>query len=98
MTVYAGSTARIDLGIADTIQGVAYDPGVLRLTLISPQNEITTYTYGVDSQLVKDASGSYHADLTFPSPGKWRGKVEAQGSIDGAIPFSVDVLPIGATF
>ncbi len=67
-----GDVAR--LSTAFTVSGVATDPSSVALTILTPASASTTYTYGVDAQIVKSATGSYYCDLTLTAPGRygWR--------------------------
>jgi hypothetical protein len=52
------------------------DPTVLVFRWKEPDGTITSYTYGVDAELVRDALGLYHVDRTLNAAGihTWRWK------------------------
>jgi uncharacterized protein YfaS (alpha-2-macroglobulin family) len=64
--------------------GTAADPTGLTFKIRSPAGTVTTYTYGTDSQLVKDSTGRYHVDWPVPaaaaSEGLWSVRFEATGT------------------
>lgn len=51
--------------------GALIDPTAVTFVFTTPAGVTTTYTYGVDSQLVKDSTGNYHVDLSASARGLW---------------------------
>jgi hypothetical protein len=51
--------------------GVAIDPATVTLAIKTPAGVTTTYTYGVDSGLLKDGVGLYHLDVAASASGTW---------------------------
>jgi len=51
--------------------GVPIDPTAVNLSVKSPNGTITTYVYGVDSEVVKDSAGVYHMDIDLNKRGRW---------------------------
>ena len=53
------------------------DPTAVYFELREPDGVVTSYEYGVDAELVRDAVGEYHVTWTFAKPGRhavfWRG-------------------------
>ena len=45
---------------------------------------ITTYTYGVDAELVKEETGVYHVDIDANASGTWYYRFESTGTGQGA--------------
>lgn len=41
---------------------------------------VTSYVYGADSEVVKDETGEYHADLDLDTSGIWWVRVESTGT------------------
>jgi len=41
---------------------------------------VTTYVYGTDSELVKDATGDYHFDVDVDEEGTWYYRIEGETS------------------
>jgi len=73
MTEYEiGDLARVSAVFTDGESGDAIDPAVVKLAYKPEGGELTTLTYGVDEEIVKDSTGHYHADLDIVSPGVWR--------------------------
>lgn len=98
MPIYAGSTIDVDLGIVDNVSNGDFDPGALRVVFVSPENDRYVYTYGVDSEITRSAMGHFKATVVLDAPGLWQCRVEASGSVQGAVPFSIMVEPEGVTF
>jgi hypothetical protein len=79
-----GQAARLEVGPITNIAGTAIDPSPLTLTVYEPDGtEAHAFTYGTDAELVKDATGEYHADIELTSGGMWR-SVFAWGTGDEA--------------
>lgn len=87
-TYIPGEVARLTLAVT-TVAGVAADPGALRLKMRAPAGTVATYTYGSGSEIVKDATGNYHADIVLATAGVWayRWEMDAPnaGAAEGAI-------------
>lgn len=64
--------------------GAAVDPTTVRLRFMTPVGTVTTWTHGVDGQLVKDAVGSYRADIDAASEGQWHYRWEGTGANQAA--------------
>lgn len=65
-----GNARRVE--VAWTSSGAPADPDAVFLTIMQPgetSDEWTVYEYGVDSEITKDSTGVYHADITFPTTG-----------------------------
>jgi hypothetical protein len=71
-TYVIGSMPRLSVTFA--VGGVATDPTTVTFKIKIPAGTITTYVYGVDSQLAKDSTGVYHVDWTTAAEGihAWR--------------------------
>lgn len=72
----AGETARLSLIITDPA-GAAVDPAALRLRVKAPSGAVTLYTYGTDALVVRDAVGSFRADVVLAAGGVWAWRWEA---------------------
>lgn len=81
------------LEVAITADDAAVDPSALTLTIRTPAGVVTTYTYGIDVGLVREALGAYGYEMTFTQAGayvyEWRstnptqvqgGRIEVQPS------------------
>lgn len=64
-----GEIAR--LSCAFTVSSVATDPTTVALTVVTPGNTSTSYTYA-GGTLIKDSVGNYHKDVTPDTAGWWR--------------------------
>ena len=57
---------------AFTQNSAAVDPTTVTFQIRRlPANPITTYTYGVDPELIKDSVGNYHVDYQPDAAGDW---------------------------
>lgn len=51
--------------------GANVNPSAVMFKVRSPAGVVTTYTYGQDAALVRDATGVYHVDVSADEPGDW---------------------------
>ncbi len=65
-----GSLVRLTITF-ETATGAATDPAVVKAQVRAPQLQITTYTYGVDAQLTRTATGIYVIDVDANQVGTW---------------------------
>lgn len=63
--------------------GAPADPTTVRLKW-RRFDAVTTWTYGVDSQVVKDSVGVYHADIPVIDPGTYFFRWEGTGAVVAA--------------
>lgn len=88
----------VRLSTTFTVGSTLTDPTAVTLTYVSPAGVSTTITYAVDADLVKDATGTYHADVTASTAGiwswKWTGTGTAAGIDEGT--FTVESTLLGA--
>ena len=47
------------------------DPDSLLLNVRDPSTDVTTYAFGVDSEIVRDGDGIFHADIPLTGAGMW---------------------------
>lgn len=64
--------------------GAAVDPSTVTFRLRTPAGTVTSYAYGTDAQLVKDATGNYHVDLSASQAGRWTYRFEGTGAAPSA--------------
>lgn len=64
--------------------GTKIDPTAVIFKFKNPAGTITTYTYGVDPELVKEETGVYHVDLDAATSGTWYYRFESTGTGQGA--------------
>lgn len=63
--------------------GAYADPTVVTVKLLNPRGGVTTKVYGVDTDVVRDASGRYHLDLTTGTiPGRWIYRYIGEGAVE----------------
>lgn len=70
MAYDVGDTAVIS-AVYRTTLGVLYDPANVWGRFTDPSGNITTYQFGVDVELVKDAVGLYHFNIAVDEAGTW---------------------------
>ena len=71
------------------VASVLTDPGGLTFQLKDPSNgAVSTFTFGVDGELVKDSTGNYHIDNSIAESGihqyRWASTGVAQGAEEGS--------------
>jgi hypothetical protein len=64
--------------------GANTDPTTIKFKFTTPAGVTTTYTYGVDAQVVKSATGIYYAD-TEVTAGTWHCRWEGTGTVVAAV-------------
>jgi hypothetical protein len=70
MSYYVGDLVRISATWTNAAGSVT-DPTAVLAKYRDPAGTVTTYTYGTDTELVKDSTGIYHVDIDADSAGKW---------------------------
>ena len=75
-----------DVGDLIRVQGaftnaadVAVDPAAITAKVKTPAGVITTYTYGVDAQLVRASTGIYYVDVSATTTGDWHYRFASTG-------------------
>lgn len=71
---------------------VAADPTAVTVKTKTPAGVTTTYTYGVDNEVVKSATGIYYILLTLATAGLWYVRFAGTGAIVAAAETSIDVM------
>jgi hypothetical protein len=66
-----GATADIGPLEVKSAAGTLTDPTTVQITVRDPAGTTTTYTYGTDSEVVKDATGEYRAVFEVDTAGQW---------------------------
>lgn len=64
--------------------GVLTDPTTIVLKVKTPDNVITTYTYGSDAEIIKSSTGKFYADLDISQIGIHFYRWEGSGSLQAA--------------
>jgi hypothetical protein len=80
----------IDTGTSVRLQvdfegdGQSGDPALVVCKIKAPNGAVTTYTYGIDVELVRDAIGAYHVDIVLTQTGRYFYRFEGTGGITAA--------------
>lgn len=80
--IVVGSLPTFDASFS--VDGLAADPTTLTFSYRIDDGDIITLEYGVDSEIVKTDTGEYSIELPVTEPGRWYGRWEAVGAVDGA--------------
>ena len=56
---------------AEFTKGVAIDPTALSIAVKSPNGTVTTYVYGTNAELVREALGRFRLDVLATAEGYW---------------------------
>lgn len=76
---HVGDAVRVSTSTEFTnASSVAFDPDVVRGKFKDPSGNVTTYVYGTDTELVKDATGEYHFDINVDESGTWYYRIEGE--------------------
>jgi len=70
---------------------VATDPTAVLFKTQDPSGNETTYTFGVDANVVKSAVGNYYADWTLDEEGRWFYRWEGTGVVVAAAEHALEV-------
>lgn len=87
-TYYKGGAVRLSARVAGP-DNVDFDPASLILEIRFDAGPVTTLTYGVDPEIVRDRTGRYHADIVLANSGTFHFRFEAgtpNGAGEGKIP------------
>ena len=66
------------------VDGVLTDPATVTFKMRVPAGTITTYVYGTDSQLVREAAGVYYVDYTITNEGTHSYRFVGTGAVTAA--------------
>ncbi len=78
-----GDLRRLSVLFKD-LNDVATDPTTIIFKIREPDGVLTTFTFGVDAELVKVATGSYHLDFAITKTGRHAWRFEGTGSLQAA--------------
>ena len=67
-----------------TTSGTLVDPTAVIFKLKNPAGTVTSFTYGVDADLVRDSLGKYHIDVAVDRVGIWHYRFEGTGTAKAA--------------
>lgn len=62
------------------VDGLPVDPSTVIAKVKDPVGVVTTYTYLVDGNFIKDAVGDYHRDIDPTIQGVWKYRGEGTGT------------------
>lgn len=80
MNVYeVGELVRCS-GVFTNQAGSAVDPSTVTFRVRKPDDTVTAYVYGTDEEVVKDATGNYHVDVSATTSGRWFYRWEGGGT------------------
>ena len=71
-------------GTWEDAAGTDTDPTGLTFAFIDPSDNTITYTYGVDGELVKQATGIYYVDVDIDEHGTWWYRFASTGTAQAA--------------
>lgn len=60
------------------------DPSSVVFKFKTPAGVVTSYTYGVGGQVVREATGQYRVDVSVGAAGSWYYRFEATGTYQAA--------------
>ena len=66
------------------VDGAEIDPTTVVAKFEDPSGNETSYTYGVDAELVKSDTGVYYFDIDIDEKGVWRYRQEGSGNVGAA--------------
>jgi hypothetical protein len=78
-----GTMVRLN-GSFRTIYGVLDDPATVTFEMQVPDGTITTYTYGVDNELIRESEGNYYVDWTTSDVGTYTYRFASVGTVTAA--------------
>lgn len=84
MGTYAISQS-VRVSVTFTASNLNYDPATVVVYVKSPKGVATTYIFGTDAAVQKDATGQYHLDVTPTSAGAWAYRWEGTSPTNGNI-------------
>ncbi len=66
-----GDVVRVSATFTDADTDSVIDPDVVKLSVRTPAGIVTTYTYGVGGNVVKEAVGQYYSVINANQAGFW---------------------------
>lgn len=80
---YQGTSVRIRATFEDA-DHVVTDPTTITGKFSTPAGVTTTYVYGTNAELVKEATGIYYFDINLNAPRVWNFRFEGTGTVRAA--------------
>lgn len=81
--VGGGGGAILHLETTFAVDGILTDPSSVVLTVRAPDGTSEAYSYGSGGTIVRDSTGTYHADVPAPIAGGWAWEWESTGAAAG---------------
>ena len=78
-----GDLVRVSVAFTD-LAGAAVDPTAVTVRVKPPTGTLVVWVYGTDAEVVKDATGAYHADVDIDETGSWYFRWEGTGAAQAA--------------
>lgn len=66
------------------LAGVPADPSTVTFSLRGPDGVTTSFTYGVDPEIIRDSAGVFHTDALPSSEGEWKWRWQGTGAVAAA--------------
>ena len=82
-TYKVGQLVRLSAAFTDS-DSAAADPTAVSLYYKDPSGTIGEWVYTVDTDIVKDSTGNYHADIGIDEAGRWRWRWTGTGAVQSA--------------
>lgn len=86
-----GDVLRVDATFS--VNAVNTDPTTITFKQQPPNEALTTFVSGTDVEVVNDATGKYHVDVTLNKRGTWKFAWEATGTVVTEGGTAVTVIP-----
>jgi hypothetical protein len=85
-TYDVGDRVKLSAEIRDleSVGSPLIDPDTLVFKMLEPNATITTYTYGVDPELVRDSVGVFHVEWDVDQAGNHWSRFAASGNVGAA--------------
>lgn len=75
-----GDVVRCSGAFTNSTTAAVTDPTVVKFSFLDPNQATTTYTYGIDAQLMKDSTGNYHVDVDADIVGVYHWRLYSTGT------------------
>lgn len=74
-----GNLVRVS-GLFTDDAGAVLDPTVVKCAVLAPGELPVSYTYGTDTDVIRDGAGQYHLDIDAQAEGVWRYRWHSTGN------------------
>jgi hypothetical protein len=83
-TYHEGQRVRLTVAFANFL-GDAEDPTSVTIKIRTPAGVVSTYTHGVDPELIRDGIGLYWAEIDAETDGIWNYRWAGTGAVKAAV-------------